>query len=796
MKKIMIVLFILFVFSIKSVYAQDQYKLTLLKQDNIYYYRVGENVNESLNYYLYKFGDMYAYCLEPGINITTYNYIGIDNYIDLPFSDALKEKLELIGYYGREYPGHDNLKYSMAAQALIWEEISNTKVSFWTKAYGKGEEINVGKERNEIMNLVNRHQLLPNISNLDGFVKKEIIVEDSNNVLENYEITDKNIDAYIDGNTLQVFPSNPGQYSVNLKRKDFNEYQTIIFIGSDKTSTQKFGRLHYEKEVETTITVNVLGSRLLIHKVDENNNPILKDNISFKIKNLQTGEYLCQDNCYFLTNSEGVILTDYLDFGEYEIEEEENQIIDGYTWNKNKVMISINSDSFIKWNNEKGNYIDVFFPNQKVRGNIEINKVGEKFEIVNDEMVYQEIPLENMQFSLYDEYDNYIDTLTTNRDGIGTYNNLALGKYYLIEDTKIDKYIDNNEKYFFEIKQDNQYDEIINVKLKINNYLKKGNLEFTKEDLVTGVGIPNTIIEIYDEKDNLWFTKETDELGKVIINNLPMGKYYIIEKKANENYLISDKKVFFEIKENNEIVKAKMINKKITGTLEITKYGEEYNISNNEITYENNKLSGIEFSVYDINNNFINSIKTDENGHAKIDNLNLGNYYLIENNINNNYINDDSKYFFEIKKERDSANIFVHLDINNYLKKGNLEFTKEDLVTSEGIANTIIEIYDENDNLLFIKETDELGKVIINNLPIGKYYILEKEANSNYLLTNEKVFFEIKENNEIVKAYMTNEKINVPVPKTGKSNWQLLEALFSISFLFSIGVNYAKNKIN
>ena len=40
--------------------------------------------------------------------------------------------------------------------------------------------------------------------------------------------------------------------------------------------------------------------------------------------------------------------------------------------------------------------------------------------------------------------------------------------------------------------------------------------------------------------------------------------------------------------------------------------------------------------------------------------------------------------------------------------------------------------------------TDLDGKIKIDNLSIGKYYILEKEPATGYVLTEEKVFFEIK----------------------------------------------------
>ena len=95
---------------------------------------------------------------------------------------------------------------------------------------------------------------------------------------------------------------------------------------------------------------------------------------------------------------------------------------------------------------------------------------------------------------------------------------------------------------------------------------------------------------------------------------------------------------------------------------------------------------------------------------------------------------------------------------------------------------------------MLTRETDEYGKVIINGLPIGKYYIIEKQANSLYQLTNEKVFFEIKENDEVVKAQMINEKLVIPVPKTKTKEEIIAHAIFIIGFSIGIGGLYSEHK--
>ncbi len=790
MKKILMFLLILISFFSINVYAQDQYELTLEKHEDIYYSRYGKEYS-SYPFMVFKFGDIFAYCIEPGNHITTYTYV--EGELDPGYSEEKLEKLELIGYYGREYPSHDNVRYSMATQALIWELTGADKVTFWTKKNEGGDEIDVTKEKNEIMNLVNNHYKKPNFKNsYETTLNHEIVLEDSNNVISNYDVISIH-KTYIEGNKLHIIPKKTGTDYIRLIRKNYNNNETIIFVGKDDSNTQKMARLHFSKEVKKEFSLETKGARIVVHKVDENNNPIKVSNIMFNVKNT-IGYYICsgKPNCIHKTNDDGVFITEQLGNGTYEIEEMEDQIIPGYVLNKEKLTITIDGETNIKYSDELGSYIDVSFINKRVTGSVEIEKLGEEAEINNDEITYKENKLSNIEFDIYDNNNKIVNSVITNENGYGKVNNLSPGKYYMKEKTKLDNYIEK-EDIEFELKQDNQYQEIINISLVIKNILKKGRLEFTKIDYDTKLGIANTIIEIYNEFDVLLFTKETDSEGKIVIDNLPYGKYYIKEKQANYYYQKTDEIINFEIKEDGEVIKKTLTNKKIVGDIEITKLGEKYNYIDNDIVYEKEPLKDIIFSIYDINGNFIVDIKTDNNGYTKYT-LPLGKYYFIEKTNLDKYITNDDKYYFEIKKEG-NIGINVKKEIVNYLKKGDLEFTKEDLVTSEGIPNTIIEIYDDNDNLLFTKETDELGKVIINNLPIGKYYIIEKEANSLYLLTNEKVSFEIKEN-EIVKAKMINEKKEVPVPKTNSNEEVIAHSLFSIVFLIGLGGMIYEKKVS
>ena len=94
-------------------------------------------------------------------------------------------------------------------------------------------------------------------------------------------------------------------------------------------------------------------------------------------------------------------------------------------------------------------------------------------------------------------------------------------------------------------------------------------------------------------------------------------------------------------------------------------------------------------------------------------------------------------------------------------------------------------------------ETEEyvVDVPVIEELRYGKYYILEKEAPEGYILTEEKMAFEILEDGEIVKANMVNEKVVIEVPNTGLNDYFVLEIISGLLMISGIGVIiYAKKK--
>ena len=578
-------------------------------------------------------------------------------------------------------------------------------------AYGryKVREKNESKGYYIDTNIYNANIIEDNVINITS---KEKVIKNYISILKQYD--------YVDGTTqflnaeanikFEIFYPDGTKFGEVITDK--NGYATLDIPYGVWKFRQVNSNTGFEKIYDFYITVdenseleqyynilnNKLSAYLQVFKVDsETGKRIELADTTFKILNLDTNKYVSQyvgGKVYseFKTDETGKFITYLkLEAGNYKLIEVKSP--NSYLIDTNGLPFTIGDETYYNYTTY-GAFITVYFENSPIKGQLEINKEGEKFIANSGSFSYEKVTLENVVFNIYASEDiktadgkhlyynkgDLVDTITTDKNGYALSKKLPLGKYFYVEVKTNDNYILDTKEYHFELTEKDNTTPVVYKSLSILNKYEKGELEFTKTDLINGEAIADTKIEIYTEKDELIYSGITDTNGKVVIKNLPVNqKFYIIEIEPATGYVITEEKVYFEIKANGEIVKAKMSNKPIMGEL---------------------------------------------------------------------------------------------------------EFTKVDLSTSEPLPNTLIEIYTEEDELIFSGRTDDKGMIIIKELRYGKYYILEKEAPEGYILNTEKMYFEIKENGQVVKSIMTNEMIPVivEVPNTSKNDLPIIP----ISIIFSV----------
>lgn len=314
------------------------------------------------------------------------------------------------------------------------------------------------------------------------------------------------------------------------------------------------------KEINYELIDEEINAYIKIIKIDEETKEVIqKEGIKFKIKDLDTNEYICEnEECTYQTNKEGYVITKEKLKGNLLIEEVKEKI-DGYLWNNQTIEIFIGNEKV-----ENDTYI-IEFKNKRVKGKIEVLKLGEK-EQIEDELTYKMEQLENVSIGLYAYSDiiinnkifykknDLIKTLITNEEGKVIFDELELGKYYIKEIKTNENYILDENIYIIELLYIDEITNVVTKEITLNNYLKKSQLIINKIDSITKKGISETIFEIY-KNNKLIYTEATNQNGQIIIDNLTTGQYTLIEKLASKGYKNNNEQIefFIENEEKKEI---------------------------------------------------------------------------------------------------------------------------------------------------------------------------------------------------------------------------------------------------
>lgn len=393
-----------------------------------------------------------------------------------------------------------------------------------------------------------------------------------------------------------------------------------------------------------------------------------------------------------------------------------------------------------------------------------------------------------------------VDTITTAKNGKAVSKQLYLGNYLIRETKSPYGFIKNSESYPVSLSYAGETVEVTNTDLTVHNQREKAEVSlkkilerYEKLNIGTEVELTKVAFAIYANeditaedgkfipKDGLIEIVYCDEEGNVKFETeLPFGKYYVQEYSTDDHYVLDDTKYEFEFAysedldvEEVHINEGKEIENKLKrGTVTTTKVDEEY---------PENKLSGAVFEIYadvdgdgefnadvDILIDTMTESETDK-GNYSLGDLPTGGYFMYEKTAPEGFDKDDNYHYFKINEDGDVANVENKAGVGFINKPiyGELEITKRDVATGKLLPNAGFRIKDENGNIVAEGYTDENG-IAKFKLRYGKYTYEEFDAPDGYILDSKPYSFEIKEDGQIVKAEMTNEKQPTPdTPQTG-----------------------------
>ena len=756
MKKFFKLIFILIVLNYnKNVYAMEYGELEVKYEDNIYYTLTdnkGLNISGLFPFYTIK--NSVVYCISPNENVNTRDYKGAEGFIYFPYNAGIYYEFDKIGQYGYEYPNHNTLKYRIATQVLIWETLGK-KVEVWSNKNESVKLIDISKEKEEIKKLSNNHLKLPSFDNdtIITYVNEEVSIIDDNNVLNNYEIIDDGCNKIEkNNNQLNITTFKPGVSKIKLNTIKYDDEDSIIYVGN-VINSKLLGKFRTNVTKTSSINIKTVGAKIKLVNIDEETNEEIKSKVKFKIKNLDTNSYICENNeCVYETNEEGIFITNTYLAGNYQIERIDN--IKGYLNKDNviKVLIDENTDL-------DDDYIyEVKYENERLLSSVKIKVNGQKISFLNNSYIYEDSPLENAIYGLYANEDIYlvnkliykkdelIKELVTDKDGQSIVNKLELGKYYLKElKSSNDNIIDKKKHEFILEEQTKEFN--------FNNYLSKGILEINKD-----IDEFN-LIEIYynNNNENLLIYQEYQN-NNIMINDLPLGKYYLKEK---------EQKIQFEINDNGKHIKLSIKNTKVfdipntysnniniynfivllllivsLGIMKHEKYKKLYTviliiisssllIINSIYKVYLNLENDYKIKKYIFNSNKINDLnnkKVEYIGVIQIPKINLEKVFYDINNVKNNIEeniqliegsdmpnvingimviaahsgNNSNAFFTNLNKLDIADKVYVYYDNSKYI------YEIIDYYKSE--KNGKLEIENKNDGILVLTTCDELDK--------------------------------------------------------------------------------------
>lgn len=302
-------------------------------------------------------------------------------------------------------------------------------------------------------------------------------------------------------------------------------------------------------------------------------------------------------------------------------------------------------------------------------------------------------------------------------------------KYVARELVKPAGYVTNEEAVNFDTKYQGQ-----DVKAAVYNSEYKNTpttFEFTKTDITSGAELTGATLTVLDKDGNVVDTWTFDAKEAHVIKRLVVGEIYTLREEFAPYGYLNATDIQFTVEDTGKVQHVEMKDEVPTGSIVINKDGEFvtdttlmkgywYDFIFN---FFKDSLAGVTFDVYakeDIVSadgldtvyhkagDKVATIVTNDKGIARIDDLPLGKYYLVETKTIDGFVLDDTPIEADLSYiDQNTKVVFAGMDVTNERQKVQITVTKTDSETKEALEGAVF--------VLFAKEdiVNKDGKVIV-----------------------------------------------------------------------------------
>lgn len=549
----------------------------------------------------------------------------------------------------------------------------------------------------------------------------------------------------------------------------------------------------------------------------------------------------------FFTDEEGyLILPQNLKIGHYRIEEVTAPY--GYTLNENYFEIAVDSDTAYQIDPVSGDVvIEAVYENHPVKGKLKIVKQGEVLDGFSKDFVYEVENLAGAVFEVYAAEDIYtadfqkdaegkrileyaagelVGTVTTDENGEAYLSDLPLGSYKVVEVTAPEGFVLNGEAQTVTFSYKDQETPVIEQETVFENARQKVEVSVVKKDAETQAAVEGAVFGLYAKEDILAHGEVivkadtligkalSDENGKaVFMNDLPFGRYYIKEEAAPDGYVSSDYVV--EVTAEYQGQEIPVVELSSVYENEPTKIA----VKKTDLT-TGVELEGAKLTVLDQDGNIVDSWTSVKGEEHLIERLTVGETYTLREELAPyGYLKAEEITFtventaeiqkVEMKDDVPTGTLIInkkgefledvtladtiggwisHLFeyITGALKDVTFEvYALEDIQAADGES----EDYYKKDELIATITTDETGIAKLSDLPLGRYYVKEKETAEGYVLDEEIREIDLTYVDQDTAEVTWNgdwqnnrQKVEVSVLKKEKDTDRVLEgAVFALS---------------